>query len=363
MSNPSTQRAHSNRDKGLLLAFLVASVGAGIVATACSSGSGGNSGTDNADSSTSGSSSGGSGSGSGGGDGGAGACANPTLNVVFAPMYSAYIPGSTAQVFQIPAVTDDGNTATWSLSDPTQATLAPQSFTSGGTTLNGVMITIKGTGDSNGNVTVFATEGSACGSSVLHITQNTESDWVIGNGRYNDGVAIHLPSFDGGGPRPDGGFGGFGDGGHGGGGGGGFTTDAGSFLEEEGGTACTNCHGPTATNGLFNDVSHTPEQTGGFSDEDLQNIILNGQIPDGGYFDPTVIIPTCDGGAQCTQRAYEQWSHLHQWTDITPDELPGIICYLRSLTPAPQNGTSNFGGGGGGHHHDGGFGPPPTGDQ
>jgi hypothetical protein len=72
-----------------------------------------------------------------------------------------------------------------------------------------------------------------------------------------------------------------------------------------------------------------------------------------------VIIPTCDGGAQCTQRAYEQWSHLHQWTDITSDELPGIICYLRSLTPAPQNGTSNFGGGGG-HHHDGGFGPPPV---
>jgi hypothetical protein len=135
-----------------------------------------------------------------------------------------------------------------------------------------------------------------------------------------------------------------------------FGSDAGSFYEQEGGTACTNCHGPMATNGVYNDVSHTPEQTGGFSDQDLQDIIINGQVPDGGYFDPTVISPTCDGGATCTARAYARWSAFHRWTDITPDELPGIICYLRSLTPAPQNGTSNFGGGG--HHGDGGAHPP-----
>ena len=86
-------------------------------------------------------------------------------------------------------------------------------------------------------------------------------------------------------------------------------------------------------------------------------------MPDGGYFDPTVIIPTCDGGATCTALAYERWSSFHQWDDIQPDQLPGIICYLRSLTPTPQNGSSNFGGGGGGgHHHDGGA-PPPMGDQ
>jgi hypothetical protein len=62
-----------------------------------------------------------------------------------------------------------------------------------------------------------------------------------------------------------------------------------------------------------------------------------------------------------------EWSSFHQWTDITQDELPGIICYLRALAPQPQDGTSNFGGGGGGHrdgggggHHDGGGGPPPS---
>jgi hypothetical protein len=340
--NPLSQRTHN---KGLLLAFLVASVGAGIVATACSSGSNNSTGTENnPDSSTSGSD----GSSSGGGE--AGACANSTVDIVFSPMYSAYIPGSTAHVFSIPAVTADGTTATWSLSDPKQATLMPQTFMNGTEMVPGVMITLSGTGDSSGNVTVYATEsGGACGSAVLHVTQNTENDWTIGNGRYNDGVAIHLPDA-GGFMRPDGGFGDGGGGGHFGGGG-----DGGSYLEQEGGVACTNCHGPTATNGLYNDVSHTPEQTGGFSDQDLADIIINGQIPDGGYFDPTVISPTCDGGATCTARAYQRWSNLHRWTDITPDELPGMICYLRSITPAPQNGTSNFGGGT--HHHDGGA-PP-----
>ena len=102
----------------------------------------------------------------------AGACANPTIPIVFSPMYSAYIPGSTAQVFSIPAVTTDGNTATWSLSDPTQGNLQPQTFANGSDMLQGVMITISGTGDSNGDVTVIATEsGGACGSAVLHITK------------------------------------------------------------------------------------------------------------------------------------------------------------------------------------------------
>jgi hypothetical protein len=262
-------------------------------------------------------------------------------------------------VFAIPAVTTDGNSATWSLSDPTQGNLQPQSFMNGTDTLQGVLITLAGTGDSNGQVTVIATEsGGACGSAVLTITSNLESDWTIGNARYNDGVSLHVggPTGDGGFVRPDGGFGK-----HDGGGGGGMmpSLDAGSFFEEEGGTACTNCHGATGDT-VFKDVSHTPEQTGGFSDTDLQNIILNGEVPDGGYFDPTVINANCDGGAACTAAAYKEWSSFHRWTDITPDELPGVICYLRSLTPAPQNGSSNFGGGG--HKpHDGG-GAPPMGD-
>jgi len=164
---------------------------------------------------------------------------------------------------------------------------------------------------------IVADEGNGvCGTSVLHITANTEDDWNIGNGRYNNGVAIHLVGGpmgnDGGGPagndggagfRPDAGRGGQMP-----------AADAASFYETDGGTACTNCHGPTATMGPYRTVSHTPEQTGGFSDTDLQNIIWNGLVPDGGYFDPSVLVPGCDGGATCTAQARNAWHAFHRWT-------------------------------------------------
>jgi hypothetical protein len=344
---------HSNR-RIMVFSLAVASTTAGVVAAclvACSSGSSSNSFT-------------------GGDDDGSvntqgGGCSNPTVPIVFSPMFSAYIPGSTAQTFQIPVITGDGNMATWSLSDPSQGNLQPQSFMSGDSTVPGVMITLSGTGkgggaDASGTVTVYAKESSgACGSAVLNITTNSENDWTIGSARYNDGVSLHVgppAGFDGGFMHHDGGFPGFDGGIPGFEGGMPHTSDGGSFFEVDGGTACTNCHGATGDT-VFKDVSHTPEQTGGFSDTDLQNIILNGEVPDGGYFDPTVINPACDGGAACTQAAYKEWHNFHQWVDITSDQLPGVICYLRSLAPAPQNGSSNFGGGG--HHHDGGFGGGP----
>jgi hypothetical protein len=370
----------SNRT--LVFALAVGAIGAAGVMAACSSSSSGPGFTGGNDAST---------SGEGGVSTQPGACANPTIPIVFSPMYSAFIPGSTAQTFQIPVVTGDGNTATWSLSDPTQANLQVQSFgVDGGPQQPGVMVTIAGTGDSQGQVTVIATEsGGACGAAILTITTNTENDWTIGNARYNDGVSLTLGAPGGGdgghvgfeGGIPEGGFpeGGFPHGDAGGGGGGFHTSDGGSFFEEEGGTACTNCHGPTATESIFKDVSHTPEQTGGFSDTDLQNIILNGEVPDGGYFDPSVLDgllhQTCDDAGtnvgpswpDCAQKAYMAWQSFHQWTDIDPTmQLPGVICYLRSLAPQAQNGTSNFGGGGhrdgggGGHHDGGGGGTPPT---
>lgn len=283
-----------------------------------------------------------------------GVCTNPTIPIVFSPMFSAFIPGSTAETFSIPAVTADGNSATWSLSDSTQGHLQLQSFENNGALVPGVLITVDGIGNDAGEITIIASEGGgACGASVLSVTQNTTDDWNIGNARYNDGVALHLgrpTGLEGGAAamRPDGGFEGF-EGGMAGfeGGLGGLlprTADGGSYYETDGGTACTNCHGPTATNGPYKTVSHTPEQTGGFSDTDVQNIIWNGEVPDGGYFDPTVLIPSCDGGATCTAQALALWHSFHRWTDITADELPGVICYLRSLTPESQNGTSNFGG-------------------
>jgi hypothetical protein len=297
-----------------------------------------------------------------------GSCANPTVSIDFAPMYSAFIPGSTAHTFQIPAITDDGNQATWSVSDSTQAVLAPESFNGS----PGVLITVTGVGAGSdggegalGQVTVVATESDgSCGTSVLTITSDSEMDWTIGDTRYNNDVVLTVTppgggmrAADGGFMRPEGGV---------------AVGDGGSIYERDGGTACTNCHGPTATTGPYRMVSHTPEQTGGFSDTDLIGIFTQGMIPDGGYFDPAVINPACDGGgapvplpdggtATCTEQAYAIWHGFHQWADITPDQYAGVIVYLRSLQPTAQNGSpgANFGrgAGGGGRRGDGGV-PP-----
>jgi len=358
-----------SNSKAIVIALSMGAVGVGALVAACSGSS--NSGGPGGGSTADGSAANGNDGGTGGGtvSNSPGSCANSTIPIVFSPMYSAYIPNSTAQTFQIPAVTTDGNPATWSLSDPSQANLQAQSFSVDGTSQPGVMITVAGVGsggtgvDTTGTVTVIATESDGtCGSATLTITQSSEDEWNVGNSRYNNGNNLHLGG-GGGGTRPDGGFtrpeGGVPEGGfprpEAGAGGGGFTLeDGGSPFETDGGTACTTCHGPTATNFAFKDVQHTPEQTGGFSDDDLKNIILNAQIPDGGYFDPSVLRTTCDAGstisgdmAACAQAAYLEWQGFHKWVDITDDEMPGVIVYLRSLTPQAQTGTSNFGGGGG----------------
>jgi hypothetical protein len=77
-------------------------------------------------------------------------------------------------------------------------------------------------------------------------------------------------------------------------------------------------------------VSHTPEQIGGFSDDDLSKIIRQGQVPSGGYFDKTIVDQTT-------------WSGFHQW-QMTDEELRGLLVYLRGLAPKPQTGSANFGG-------------------
>jgi hypothetical protein len=275
------------------------------------------------------------GNGQGSGEGGTSpqsACTqNNALELVFSPMYSAYVTDSTQQVFQIPVVANGlgpGATATWSASDPTAVTIADDSADTPGAQ----MITINKV-PQGGTVTITANAGGLCGSSTLNITSATEAQWAAGNARYNSDVQLDnrcingAPTTRDGGPCPD------------------------------AGPACTQCHGASANAAVgFNDVAHTPEQTGGFSDQDLINIVVNGVVPDGGYFDPSII-------------SYQGWQGFHHWGDIQGADQQGMVVYLRSLTPSAQDGTSNFGGhydgghGDGGHRHDGGheggFGPPP----
>jgi hypothetical protein len=262
-------------------------------------------------------------------------------HIVFATMYSAFIPGDTLRTFSVPAVMSDGSTVTWSLSDPSQAVLKVESFVAGGVTTPGVMITMKGTGGSTGpgqagQVTVNATGSNGTHySAALNITQCTDDDWTIGSERYSRGLSLHLAPL--GMNAPDSGF---------------VQSDGGNFVVGQGGTACNTCHSQIVKTGPYTDVAHTPEQTGGFSDSDLQDIIATGQVPGGGYFDPAVIDPNCTSAGTtlatdmpaCAGAAYATFQGFHKWPDIASDQALGMICYLRSLTPEGQKGTSNFGG-------------------
>jgi hypothetical protein len=250
-------------------------------------------------------------------------CNNPTLKVLFSPMYSAYITDDhDAHTFQIPAVVSgvDPASVTWGVSDPTA--IDCQTDPSSG----GVMITVQ----KAMNVTIVAQSGNACGQSTLNVTPATDMQWQRGNARYNSDVPLYGGCIGLGKHYPDGG--------------------AGACPTE--GPACVLCHGANAPkNPYFRDVAHTPEQTGGFTDQDLIDIVVNGQVPPGGYFDPTII-------------SYPSWQVFHKWSDIKGDDQQAMVVYLRSLLPLPQRGA-NFGGadldGGGADatQGDGGGMPPP----
>jgi hypothetical protein len=225
-------------------------------------------------------------------------------------MYSGYIPDSTI-VFKVPAIVRglSGADIMWSASDT--ASLQPD-LSSGGITITVLK---------PGTVTIQAQIGTQFSwSAPLIVTALTQAEWMAGNERFNDGVPLDDPFADAGGQPP-----------------GGFAvpspTDPSPFEPKDGGPgpACTNCHGPTATGGVFQGIEWTPEQTAGFSDAQLTDIVVNGIIPDGGYYDSTIV-------------PYSYWQFYHRWSDMTPAQQVGIVAYLRSLQPSPQSGKFDFGG-------------------
>ena len=81
-------------------------------------------------------------------------------------------------------------------------------------------------------------------------------------------------------------------------------------------TACHACHGQGAQ---FLSVQHTPLQTGGFTDDDLQNVFTNGYKPDGSVF--------------VTPFPPQIYQMFHKWS-VTEQEKVGLVCYMRSIAPA-----------------------------
>ncbi len=239
--------------------------------------------------------------------GGDGKCSENALTIAFSPMYSAYESGHT---YQVPAIVSGvaSNTLTWSAADPSIVSIADDPVT------GGAMLTLR----KAGTTTITAQVGNICGTSVLTVEAATADEWTAGSTAYNT-----TPSQTG----------------------------------SSGGPTCANCHGASANN-TYKGISHTPEQTGGYSDSDLDMVLRKGEVPDGGYFESDIV----------TQQMFSQ---IHKFSGITDADLKGLTVYLRSLTPAPQTGTADFGGHGyrdGGYpgpHRDGGYpsGPPDAGSS
>jgi hypothetical protein len=249
-------------------------------------------------------------------DGGMLSCATPNgLPIKFNPVYSGY---DGTHTYQVPIFVEgvDPSTITWGSTDPTMVALAPY--------VAGIMITTR----KAGQVDIIARAGGKCGSTHLTITQFQPGDFDIGAARYHNGNplnTLNIPM----GAIPDSGIDS-------------SMYDASSVCTaqmfqnltnpfETPPAQCINCHGANS-NGtifgmtLFMDVQHTPEQTGGFSDDEFVNLFVNGVVPDGGYFS-SAITPEC------------LWSRWHQWKDIDSGAAQtGMLSYLRALAPQEQTG-------------------------
>src|SRR5262249_29901578 len=142
-------------------------------------------------------------------------------------------------LFKIPAVVPGVTGLKWSASDASYVALADDPST------GGVMITTK----KPGRVNIIARSGALSGASELTITAYKAADCEAGELRYNGGIGI------------DGSI---------------QTAFLGGAVPKN--VGCHACHGDGAQ---FFSVQHTPEQTGGWSDDDLLNIVMAGFKPAG----------------------------------------------------------------------------------
>jgi hypothetical protein len=167
-----------------------------------------------------------------------------------------------------------------------------------------------------GEYFVLAHAGKQTGCAKIHIAAATPAEWTAGEARYNNSIMLTsiMPT----GMMP-------------------------MNLPKD--LSCKNCHGEGA---MFLAVEHTPQQTAGYTDEELAKILTMGMKPTPP--DPTV-------PAECTPFAWMPsktgvplalYRWFHTWT-ASPEETAGLVLYLRSLPPKSQ-GALDFGGlrGGGG---------------
>jgi len=211
------------------------------------------------------------------------------LTLLFTPMYSAYDGGK--HKFTLPAIVQGGLSGIkWTARPADGVDFEPDSDT------GGVRITTRKAGD----ILIIARAGKLSGSSMLHVTDSTPELWEIGENRYNN--EIPFPDFMLPDAGPDGGMP--------------MIDPMGLMIPDN--LSCHNCHSATAT---ALDVEHTPQQTGGYSDDDLIKIFTMGMKPPGAKFH--------------TPFPETLYMRFHTW-EATDDEKLGLVTYLRSLTPKSQ---------------------------
>jgi hypothetical protein len=219
--------------------------------------------------------------------GGASESTDGSLQISFARMYSGY---DGSHVFKIPARVSGASVVKWSSSDSSYVDLDDLDPTAGS---GGVMITTKRAG----TVQIIARSGHLAGSATLTITAYDSADCDAGDLRYNVTVGTD------GGTGKDG------------------PQAIGDALPKR--VACVACHGDEPK---YLTVRHTPMQTGGWTDDELQQTFSDGFIPDGSVF--------------ATPFPRETYQRVHQWS-VTKQEKVGLVCYMRSITPA-SHGTLDF---------------------
>jgi hypothetical protein len=165
---------------------------------------------------------------------------------------------------------------------------------------NGVMVTIV---EGVQNVTIGVIDGTSGGTAPLTVTVGTPEQWALGETRYNTGSDWMLNIVAPMAPPPD--------------------------------TKCTVCHSENSSSGF--DIQHTPTQASRISDMALTQIMTTGTKPK--EVDFRVLPPTITF-AGTTYTDAELYMMFHLW-EATPDQLTGMILYLRSLTPTGQGCVNN----------------------
>jgi hypothetical protein len=225
------------------------------------------------------------------------------FGLAFSPIYSAFDP---EHVYRVPVVPQGGVAIDhWDIIDASGAVRKDVADLTPDSNFGGVMLTIRKAGD----YYLLARAGKQAGCAKLHITDGTPEIWRTGEARYNNSIMLTriVPSNE----MPT--------------------------LPQD--ISCKNCHGDGAS---FLSVQHTPQQTGGYSDEELIGIFTQGLKPT----PPDVNLP-----ADCSPYAWSMaktpvppplFAYFHTW-DASEDEKLGIAQYLRSLPPQSQ-GEIDFGG-------------------